>query len=392
MPALTVTRGLDVSRSLQGAGGIGGLLAMTESSGTSSFYHNDGGGNVTALINVNQLLVGKYLYDPFGYPLSYTGPKAPVNPYWFSSELCDADTGFLHYPRRVYVPIWQRWLNQDPIGIRGGINLFAYVGNNPVNAVDPLGLWNLWNPATWGDANPNGWSLGNSLTPWNDSSGYTWEGIKWNTGQAAQATLDGIIPFWDPFGDNGGYDKCDKTLAFSRHAGAFSRDIYLGARIPNLTQWLKNPVLYEAGSVTVPTRVFEMVEGLSPAWRGRWLGAFGETFAPYGAGEMVAAYAQTWNTGFTPLGRAVTLGLGSLTSSKIGRMNSRTGSSGITNLTGTSGASSLAQVCSSALGSEDDPPKRERALNKTTYRCWFPSAAQTAGQSAAKHRQVLCGD
>lgn len=143
VPTLTLTRGLDLSGSLQGAGGIGGLLAMTESSGTSSFYHNDGGGNVTALINANQLLVGKYLYDPFGYPLSYTGPKAPVNQYWFSSELWDTDTGFLHYPRRVYVPIWQEFLNRDPIGEAGGMNLFRFVENNPVDQYDPFGLTSL---------------------------------------------------------------------------------------------------------------------------------------------------------------------------------------------------------------------------------------------------------
>lgn len=176
------------------------------------------------------------------------------------------------------------------------MNLYGYVGNSPINLMDPSGLWAYFQPSTWFDG-----------------KGYQPGIFENDIGEASQATLDGIIPFADPFGDNDGYNKCDSGLAFSRGSGAFSRDVYLGARIPNLTSWLKNPILYEAGSVTVPTRVFNMIEGLSSTWRGRWLGAFGETFGSYGTRELALAYAKTWNTGFTPLGRIVTLGIGSYT-------------------------------------------------------------------------------
>lgn len=131
--------GLDLSGSLQGAGGIGGLLAMTEASSTHSYYHSAGNGNVTTLINANQLVVARRSYEPFGATLSLSGPKAGVNPYWFSSELHDSDLDFYHYPHRVYIPALQRFASRDPLGEDGGINLFGFVGNNPISRIDPLG-------------------------------------------------------------------------------------------------------------------------------------------------------------------------------------------------------------------------------------------------------------
>jgi hypothetical protein len=66
LPTVTYTRGRDLSGSLQGAGGIGGLLARTDAAnGQSTCYHADGNGNVTAMGNAQQLIVAKYIYDPF---------------------------------------------------------------------------------------------------------------------------------------------------------------------------------------------------------------------------------------------------------------------------------------------------------------------------------------
>jgi hypothetical protein len=93
LPTLTLTRGLDLSGTLQGAGGIGGLLARTDngqlitgSSSAHAYFHCDGNGNVTMLINSQQLAVAKYLYDPYGNILSLSGPLAEVNLYRFSSK------------------------------------------------------------------------------------------------------------------------------------------------------------------------------------------------------------------------------------------------------------------------------------------------------------------
>lgn len=140
VPTLTLTRGLDLSGSLQGAGGIGGLLAMTEASGTSSYYHGDGGGNVTALINANQLVVGKYSYDSFGRTLSISGPKAPLSPYRFSSKPQHDPSGHYDYLYRWYIPELQRFANADPNQEADGPNRFTFVHNDSINAIDDFGL------------------------------------------------------------------------------------------------------------------------------------------------------------------------------------------------------------------------------------------------------------
>jgi YD repeat-containing protein len=82
---VTYTRGLDLSGTMQGAGGIGGLLARTDSSATT-FYHSDGGGNITTMTDSSGNVVARYLYDPYGNLLAKSGAMADVNKYRFSSK------------------------------------------------------------------------------------------------------------------------------------------------------------------------------------------------------------------------------------------------------------------------------------------------------------------
>jgi RHS repeat-associated protein len=139
VPILTLTRGLDLSGSLHGAGGIGGLLAMTDGTGVNYYYHSDGSGNVTALMDAQENIVARREYDAFGRTINLTGTKPGINAYWYSSQLYDEDTRLVHFKYRDYTPDLMRFLSDDPLQETGGINLFCFVRNNPVNNIDTDG-------------------------------------------------------------------------------------------------------------------------------------------------------------------------------------------------------------------------------------------------------------
>jgi RHS repeat-associated protein len=92
------------------------------------------------LVYTNGLLAAKYLYDPFGNTLAQYGLLASINNYRFSSKEWNANDGLYYYLYRFYDPNLQRWPNRDPIQELGGLNLYQYVGNNPINFYDPYGL------------------------------------------------------------------------------------------------------------------------------------------------------------------------------------------------------------------------------------------------------------
>jgi RHS repeat-associated protein len=155
-PLRTYTHGLDLSGSMEGAGGIAGLLFMTTFNPTSHdregvvAFTYDGNGNVIDLVNIPApteettgtlaKVTATYEYSPFGQLIRATGDAAETNPFMFSTKYTDAETGFCYYGYRYYDSVMGRWLNRDPIEEDGGNNLLSFTTNSSINYLDAIGL------------------------------------------------------------------------------------------------------------------------------------------------------------------------------------------------------------------------------------------------------------
>ncbi len=136
----TYTWGLDESHTLQGAGGVGGLLMITDGSDRYNTAY-DANGNLSALLdNSDGSVEAAYEYGPSGELLRITGDYANDNPFRVSTKYYDKETELIYYGLRYYSASMGRFINRDPIGEAGGLNLYAFVGNNTINSWDYLGM------------------------------------------------------------------------------------------------------------------------------------------------------------------------------------------------------------------------------------------------------------
>ncbi len=151
---------------LQAAGGIGGLLAVYDAGEADGYvYFHDANGNVGQVVAWENgyggangddwhadRLVGRYEYSPFGEVVGPdddadgdwrddAGAFATDNPFRFSTKWHDDAIGVVDFGARMYSATLGRFLNRDPIAEAGGVNLYAFAANNPVNYVDPFGYY-----------------------------------------------------------------------------------------------------------------------------------------------------------------------------------------------------------------------------------------------------------
>jgi RHS repeat-associated protein len=108
------------------------------------FVAYDGNGNVSALVKASDgSISARYEYGPFAESVRVTGALADAQPIRFSTKWTDQESGFLYYGYRHLNPITGRWISRDPIGELGSVNLYGYLGNDAINALDWLGLLNI---------------------------------------------------------------------------------------------------------------------------------------------------------------------------------------------------------------------------------------------------------
>ena len=109
-----------------------------EQGGSIYYYHKDGLGSITELTDSTGTVVKTYRYNSFGEIYAQSGSFN--QPFTFTGREYDPESGLYYYRARYYDPVAGRFLTRDPIKFKGGINLYNYVRNNPINRFDPCGL------------------------------------------------------------------------------------------------------------------------------------------------------------------------------------------------------------------------------------------------------------
>jgi|CXWL01.1.fsa_nt_gi RHS repeat-associated protein len=135
--------------------GVDEPVVWYEGAGTSDrrWLVQDQLGSVIAVTNSAGAALSTNTYDEYGIPGASNSGR-----FQYTGQMWLGEANLYHYKARAYAPALGRFLQSDPILYAGGINLYAYVGNDPVNARDPLGLQHA-DPEETPGTNPNGHDL-----------------------------------------------------------------------------------------------------------------------------------------------------------------------------------------------------------------------------------------
>jgi RHS repeat-associated protein len=248
----TYVWGLDLSETMDGAGGVGGLLWVTLHTGSgptagTHFCAYDGNGNVVALASASDgSATGRYEYGPFGEPIGLSGPAAANNPFRFSTKRTCNTTDLILYEYRAHSSSAGWRLSREPIEENYANNIYDLPTNDPLDYVDLDGRftgttcplcghwyqgWHQYKP----HMDPPSLLMGESCKRFPD--------IVSAIGLANRAMQDGQYATW--FRDHGSHGgvypvrcrgTCKLVCLFGRAAWAYP-GLGIGLCPGNLTNW-----------------------------------------------------------------------------------------------------------------------------------------------------------
>jgi RHS repeat-associated protein len=113
-------------------------MVWYDNAGNRRFLHGDERGSVVAISDAAGNPFAIDSYDEYGRPGASNQGR-----FQYTGQMWIPEIGLYYYRARMYAPALGRFLQTDPVGYDAGTNLYAYVGNDPVNSTDPLGLCNV---------------------------------------------------------------------------------------------------------------------------------------------------------------------------------------------------------------------------------------------------------
>jgi RHS repeat-associated protein len=186
--------GLAIAEERDASGGLtkrfyGQGISVAAQPSTLNYYHTrDHLGSVRELTDSAGLVRGRWSYDLYGArSANLITANAVDADFAYTGHYYHAPSNLNLAPFRGYDSALGRWLSRDPIEEQGGINLYGYVGNNPIHRIDPLGLafgdyWDIGATMSYYDQVAN-----TSLNPWAAAAASIANALLGGVGPAAAA-------------------------------------------------------------------------------------------------------------------------------------------------------------------------------------------------------------